>query len=59
MAILIWVILAIVNAATPVPAWLLVTFGIFALIEAAWYVFLIVLGVTGIVLEKIQDRKRK
>lgn len=54
MFIAIYVILSIVNNSTEVPAWILAAVGIVAFIEAAWYVFMIVIMIIGAILERVQ-----
>ena len=59
MFIFAWIILTIVDKSAEVPEWILNTSGILALLEAAWYAFLLILGFGSWLVEYIKEKRNK
>lgn len=52
MFIITWIILSITNNTAEVPEWILVSVGIDALIEAAWWALVIIFGIIGAIADR-------
>ena len=52
MFIIIWIALSIANNTANVPEWLLISTGFIAMLEAAWYIFIIIIYIIGAIMDR-------
>lgn len=54
MFILTYIILSFVNNTAEVPEWILATVGLVAILEGAWWVFMIVVMIISAIIESVK-----